>query len=231
MNPRQKAYGSYDKTNRLLRLTNSYYHTKNLDLIKYRKPQYGNTKPFNSLHKNKYLEPMKDFFVIRENQIFSNKLHDIKWQPVKPKINTVFLQKEENFKQSMKRYKYLFDLHRTEENDRYKKSLLNQKPFISTKTLDDKFSGYHMKTVQKLRKVPDNDTIVLPSIGTEDKPAKLLKSLRNKKKYGNSSVASSGNRDDTNSRNASHISSGNTSEDKESGDKDGEDKQKDAEEN
>ena len=42
-----------------------------------------------------------------------------------------------------------------------------------------------MKTVQKLRKVPDNDTIVLPSIGTEDKPAKLLKSLRNKKKYGN----------------------------------------------
>ena len=37
MNPRQKSYDSYDKTNKLLKLTNSYYHFRNLELIKKKK--------------------------------------------------------------------------------------------------------------------------------------------------------------------------------------------------
>ena len=43
MNPRQKSYDSYDKTNKLLKLTNSYYHYRNLETIKNRRPQYSNT--------------------------------------------------------------------------------------------------------------------------------------------------------------------------------------------
>ena len=41
MNPRQKSYDSYDKTNKLLKLTNSYYHYRNLETIKKRRPQYS----------------------------------------------------------------------------------------------------------------------------------------------------------------------------------------------
>ena len=42
MNPRQKSYDSYDKTNKLLKLTNSYYHFRNLEIIKNRRSQYNN---------------------------------------------------------------------------------------------------------------------------------------------------------------------------------------------
>ena len=46
MNPRQKSYDSYDKTNKLLKLTNNFYHFRNLVLIKKRKSQYSNHPTF-----------------------------------------------------------------------------------------------------------------------------------------------------------------------------------------
>ena len=52
MNPRQKSYDSYDKTNKLLKLTNSYYHFRNLEFIKKRRPLYSNT-PVYSIHPKK----------------------------------------------------------------------------------------------------------------------------------------------------------------------------------
>lgn len=164
MNSIQRAYGSYDKTNRLIKLTNSYYHNKNLDLIKHRKNQYNNYNVPTTVRRKKKSEPYKDFFVIRENKIFSNKLNDIKWQPVKPKINTVFYKNESNFMKCKERYKYLHDTHQSEENERYKRRLHQQKAFLSTQEMDNKFNDEHMKTVQKLRRVPDDKNIVLPRI-------------------------------------------------------------------
>ena len=46
MNPRQKSYDSYDKTNKLLKLTNSYYHYRNLEIIKNRKPLYNDAPKY-----------------------------------------------------------------------------------------------------------------------------------------------------------------------------------------
>ena len=45
MNQRQRSYDSYDKTNKLLKLTNSFYHFRNLEHIKKRKPQFGSNNP------------------------------------------------------------------------------------------------------------------------------------------------------------------------------------------
>ena len=164
MNPRQRSYDSYDKTNRLIKLTNSYYHNKNLDLIRNRRSQYVNREPINKLHKSNYLTPFKDFFVIRENAAWTSKLNSIKWRPVKPKINEMFLNKEERIQHFRQQYKNIYDDLRAKENEKYKQRINDQKAFFNTKTLDKDFRENHIKTVQKLRQVTDANNVVLPKI-------------------------------------------------------------------
>ena len=48
MNFRQKAYDSYDRNNYTLKITNSYYHFKNIKRIINRKPEYQLNKKIRS---------------------------------------------------------------------------------------------------------------------------------------------------------------------------------------
>lgn len=169
MNPRQRSYDSYDKTNRLIKLTNSYYHNQNLELIRNRRSQYVENKPLNKVHKSKYLTPFKDFFVITENAAFTSKLNSIKWKPVRPKMNEVFINKEKKIQHFRQQYKNIYDNLRTLENEKYRQRIFEQKAFISTKTLDRDFRENHTKTVQKLRQVTDVNSVVLPKIKGKDK--------------------------------------------------------------
>ena len=65
MNPIQKAYDSYDKNNRLLKITNSYYHNRNLGLIHNRKPNFK--EPAKSIHARKE-DPVKKFYIERKKK-------------------------------------------------------------------------------------------------------------------------------------------------------------------
>ena len=183
MNLRQKSYESINATNRLLKLTNSYYHSKNLELIKNRKPKFVSKGKEIFGHKSKYLQPCKDYFVIRSNATLISKINDMRWRPANPKINTFFLEKEKKIQDFRQRYQIIDKKAIKNENINYKKRIKNQKPFLSTKNIDKDFKENHTKTLEKLRQVSENDNCsVLPIIRSPNATnIKYFKTEGNKK--------------------------------------------------
>ena len=163
MNPRQKCYDSYDKTNKLLKLTNSYYHFKNLEFIKNRKSHY-NQKPFMNLNKKNYNVPFRSYFIQTENKNIENKLTNIRLKRPKPIINSVFLQKESKMQEFRKLYKNMDIQKREDENKNYKKRIKNQKAFLNPLVMDKNFKEEHSKSLLKLKKIGEHDNIILPRI-------------------------------------------------------------------
>lgn len=199
MNLRQKSYDSFDKTNKLLKLTNSYYHKRNLDLIRNRKSQY--LQPEKYTHKRQYLEPFKDYYVIKENIGITNKLKDIRCKPVKPKINEYFLLKEGKIQDFRKQHQVIADSLRDKDNEKYRERINAQKAFINPTELDKEYEENHAKIVQKLRRLGAGDNIVLPPIKDGKKNPILEQSKKRyategSKKGGSSSGDESGDSSD-----------------------------------
>ena len=185
MNPRQKSYDSYDKTNKLLKLTNSYYHFRNLEYIKRRKPKYSNHP---TLYQNKkpHVAPFQNYYVKKQNETIQNKLNQIRLKPIKPKINDIFLSKEIKIQEFRQQHKNLFIKRREEENENYKKRIKNQKAFINPKAMDKDYQEEHTKTLMKLKKIGENENVVLPPIkNSHDNPT-----LMETKKYYNTDSGS-----------------------------------------
>ena len=90
MNQRQRSYDSYDKNNKLLKLTNSFYHFRNLEHIKKRKPQFGNNPTLYS-KRDSHVEPFQDYFIKKQNENIKEKIKKIKNRKVKAKLNDIFL--------------------------------------------------------------------------------------------------------------------------------------------
>ena len=116
MNPRQRSYDSYDKTNKLLKLTNSFYHFRNLQNIKNRKSQYSNRPAF-YINKN-VQDPIKSYFIKKQNENIQNKLNKIKNRPIKPIMNDIFLLKESKIQEFGQRHKKLDKESRDKENEK-----------------------------------------------------------------------------------------------------------------
>ena len=185
MNPRQKSYDSYDKTNKLLKLTNSYYHFRNLELIKKRKPQYSN-KPIIYANKKNNVVPFQNYYIKRQNETIQTKLNQIRLRPIKPKINDIFLKKEIKIQEFRQQHKNLYLKKREEENENYKKRIKNQKAFIDPKAMDKDFQEEHTKTLMKLKRIGEKENIVLPPIkNSHDNPT-----LMETKKYFNTESGS-----------------------------------------
>ena len=220
MNPRQKSYDSYDKTNKLLKLTNSLYHFKNLELIKKRKPQYSNHPTYYS-NKKKHVAPFQNYYIKKQNENIKIKLSQIRSRPIMPKINDIFLLKESKIQEFRQQHKNLFIKRREEENENYKKRIKNQKAFINPKAMDKDFKEEHIKTLMKLRKIGDNENVVLPQIkSSHDNPTYMESKkyyntesgLRNGKEYESNKMRSvdedeSGSRSFYNSRGGSGTNS------------------------
>ena len=164
MNPRQKSYDSYDKTNKLLKLTNSYYHFKNMELIKKRKPQYSKRPTYYPSNKKPHVALFQNYYIKIQNENIKSKLNQIRLKPIKPKINNIFLSKELKIQEFRKQHKNLYIKRREEENENYKKRIKNQKAFIDPKAMDKDFQEEHTKTLNKLRKIAENENVVLPPI-------------------------------------------------------------------
>ena len=175
MNPQQKSYDSYDKTSKRLKFINSFYHLRNLEIIKKRKPQYSNHKTY-YLNKKPYVAPFQNYFIKKQNENIKNKLSQIRSRPIAPKMNDIFLSKEIKILEFRQQHKNLFIKRREEENENYKKRIKNQKAFINPKEMDKFFNEEHLKTVMKLRKIGDNEYVVLP-------PLKNSHDLDSKKYY------------------------------------------------
>ena len=178
MNPRQKSYDSYDKTNKLLKLTNSFYHFRNLEIIKKRKPQYSNNRPTYYPNKKKHVPPFKNYFIKQQNENIKNKLNQIRYKPILPKINDIFLSKETKIQEFRQQHKNLFIQKINEENQNYKKRIKNQKAFINPKAMDKDFKEEHTKTLMKLKKIGENENIVLPSIKNSHDNPTLMESQK-----------------------------------------------------
>ena len=177
MNPRQRYYDSYDKTNKLLKLTNSFYHFRNLESIRNRKSQYNNCPTF--YHPRKPVDPIKSFSIKKQNEIVQEKLNKIKRRTIKPKMNDVFLIKESKIQEFGQRHKNIHMKLRQIENENYIKRIKNQKAFINPKAMDKDYKEEHLKTLMKIKKIGENDNIVLPPIkNSHDNPT-----LMESKKY------------------------------------------------
>ena len=199
MNPRQKSYDSYDKTNKLLKLTNSYYHFRNLEYIKKRKPQYSN-QPSKYQNKKSNVAPFQNYYVKKQNETIQNKLNQIRLKPIKPKINNIFLSKEIKIQAFRQQHKNLFLKRREEENENYKRRIRNQKAFIDPKAMDKDFKEEHTKTMNKLKKIQEHENVVLPPIkNSHDNPTML----ETKKYYNTESGLKSGKDNESKSRNKS----------------------------
>ena len=158
MNPRQKSYDSYDKTNKLLKLTNSYYHYRNLETIKNRRPQYNNAPIFfqklkssKTSSKKKQSTLFEAYNVKKENENIKKKIVKILLRPIKPKINSDFFSKETKMQKLRQIHKNIFDQKRNEDNQYYKKRINKKKAFIK-------------KVLMKLKKIGENENVVLPNI-------------------------------------------------------------------
>ena len=161
MNQTQKFYDSYDKNNIVLKLTNSYYHNKNLALIRNRKNPFK--EPLKSIHKRK-IDPMYKFRVEKDNEELCGKIKDISNRKAKQYDNSFFNSYRTKLAICKNNRRKEIQEEIDKENDELYKRMGITKPFINTKKLDDDFSSEHQIIVKKLRKVNENGTVVLPKI-------------------------------------------------------------------
>lgn len=195
MNLRQKTYDSFDKTNKLLKITNSFYHNRNLELIRNRKSPYA--QPQKYAHKRQYLEPFKDYYVIKENKVISKKLNNIRFKQVQPRVNDYYLEKEGKISDYRKKHQIIADSLRDKENDKYRDRINQQKAFIDPAKMDEEYEINHEKMMRKLRRLGGGENIVLPPIRDGKKNPILQESQKHyategSKKEGSSSGDDSG---------------------------------------
>ena len=167
MNFRQRAYDSYDRSNFNLKITNSYYHFKNIQKILYRKPEYTSIRKVKSPPRLKInTQPFNNHFVIRQNELYKKIINSIRDSKIKPKINDYYKMKEEKLREYKKKNKTLLSRQISLENVKYKKRLRNQKSLLKIREMDNDYKENHLKMVERARKVKDKKAIILPPIKT-----------------------------------------------------------------
>ena len=161
MNPAQKFYDSYDKNNIVLKLTNSYYHNKNLALIRNRKNMF---KPPSKSIPKRIKDPMVKYRIEKDNEELGEKIKEITNRKKREFDNEFF----DNFKFKLRRIKTNLKRENQKEIDKENELMYHRmeisKPFLNTKELDKDFKGNHKVYVKKLRKVNENGSVVLPKI-------------------------------------------------------------------
>ena len=87
-------------------------------------------------------------------------------------MNDYFLTKETKIQKVRQLHKEIFDKQRNEDNEYYKQRIKNQKAFINPKLMDQNYNTEHVKALMKLRKIGENENVVLPQIkNSSDNPS------------------------------------------------------------
>ena len=195
MNFRQRVYDSYDKSNFNLKITNSYYHFKNIQKILYRKPEYTSIKKIRSPNLKINTQPYNNYFVMRQNQLYKKIINDIRSTKVRPKINDFYEKKEEKLREYRKQNKTIQNLELSRQNSNYRKRLRNQKSLLRVRDMDKDYKTNHLKMVERSRKIKDRKNIVLPPITTIVNRIKSPRIFRKNNYEYNSSYGSSVSKD------------------------------------
>ena len=126
MNNTQRLYGLAFNTIIGVQQLNPFSYFKSLNLINQRKTQYPSFDRF--IIKKVSKVPYQDFFVIQSNKKYKDKILDMRQKPVKPKINSVYLELDQRIKNNKEKIKLNKERALTLENKSYNIRVKNQKP-------------------------------------------------------------------------------------------------------
>ena len=164
MKIRQKIYDSSEQTNKLIKITNSYHLFKNLEKIRKRKPIYtnNNSYPFKKESRQRSQGDLKEYYKKREDEIYTKVLGTIKTKKVLPIKNTEQTKIINNTKDMRLHHKMIEKETMEKENEKYKRRINSQKPFISAKNMDKEFKK--RSNMEKKRKYNASKKLILPPI-------------------------------------------------------------------
>ena len=178
MNYKQRFYNSYDRSNYNFKVTNSYYHFKNIQNIIYRKNEYNPYMNMRPPRLNLQMHPLNnkyknDFLLSRQNRIYKKIIDDIRNTVVKPKLNNYYKLKEEKIREYRRASKTLEKRELKRENSRFHKRLRSQKSLLKLREMDQEYKLNHQKLLDRSRKI-NKRYMFLPPI------TKIMKRLDSK---------------------------------------------------
>ena len=170
MYSKQRFYNSYDRSNYNFKVTNSYYHFKNIKNIIYRKPEYNPYINLKSPRLNIQIHPYNnnfknDYLMARQNKIYKKIINDIRNTVVKPKLNLYYQMKEEKIRDYKRASKTLEKRELKRENSIYHKRLRSQKSMLRLREMDQEYKLNHQKLLDRSRKI-NKRYMFLPPINT-----------------------------------------------------------------
>ena len=160
MKLRQQLYESKDSGNEYIKVNNSSSLCKNLRNIRHRKNLFLNNLNTEVVRK-KNVNYNEEYYLKKENQLMSKILKDIKSKEVRPIVNTERNEIINNNFQTRQKHKRLDKIALKKENEKFKKRLDNQKPFIYAKNLEKEYKDFNNKFNNKKKA---NKSIILPNI-------------------------------------------------------------------
>ena len=169
MNFRQRFYDSYDRSNYNFKVTNSYYHFKNIQKIAYRKPEYNpyiNLKsPRLNINIHSYKSNINNYMLSQQNKAFKKTIEDIRNSVVKPKLNLFYKLKEEKIREYRRASKTLEIKELKRENSRFHKRLKSQKSFLNLREMDQEYKLNHQRLIDRNKKI-NKRFMILPPINS-----------------------------------------------------------------
>lgn len=169
MNFRQRFYDSYDRSNYNFKVTNSYYHFKNIQKIAYRKPEYNpyiNLKsPRLNINIHSYKSNINNYMLSQQNKAFKKTIEDIQNSVVKPKLNLFYKLKEEKIREYRRASKTLEIKELKRENSRFHKRLKSQKSFLNLREMDQEYKLNHQRLIDRNKKI-NKRFMILPPINS-----------------------------------------------------------------
>ena len=170
MNYKQRFYDSYDRSNYNYKVTNSYYHFKNIQNIIYRKPEYNPYMNLRSRRLNLQMHPLNnnyknDYLTTRQNAIYKKIINDIRNAVVKPKLNLYHQMKEEKIKEYRRANKTLELKELKRENSRFHKRLRSQKSLLKLREMDQEYKLNHQKLLDRSRRI-NQKYLILPPVNS-----------------------------------------------------------------
>ena len=169
MNFRQRFYDSYDRSNYNFKVTNSYYHFKNIQKIAYRKPEYNpyiNLKsPRLNINIHSYKSNINNYMLSQQNKAFKKTIEDIQNSVVKPKLNLFYKLKEEKIREYRRASKTLEIKELKRENSRFHKRLKSQKSFLNLREMDQEYKLNHQRIIDRNKKI-NKRFMILPPINS-----------------------------------------------------------------
>ena len=189
MNYKQRFYDSYDRSTYNYKVTNSYYHFKNIKNIIYRKPEYNPYMNLRSRRLNLQMHPLNnnyknDYLTTRQNAIYKKIINDIRNAEVKPKLNLYHKMKEEKIKEYRRASKTLELKELKRENSRFHKRLRSQKSLLKLREMDQEYKLNHQKLLDRSRRI-NQKYLILPPVNSIMKKFQTSASKKYLKTQGN----------------------------------------------